>query len=79
MKSYVRYGSSPRGAQAILLAGKVAALRAGRYNVSFGDLRDAAYPALRHRILMNFEAEADNVLSDDIISAILESLETPSQ
>ena len=79
VNSYVRYGSSPRGAQALLLAGKVSALRAGRYNVSFGDLRDAAYPALRHRVLLNFEAEADNVTSDDVIAAILESVETPTQ
>lgn len=79
VKSYVRFGSSPRGAQALLLAGKVSALRAGRYNVSFGDLREAAYPALRHRILLNFEAEADGITSDGVIKSILDTLGTPSQ
>ena len=79
VNTYVRFGSSPRGAQALLLAGKVSALRAGRYNVSFEDLRKAAHPALRHRILLNFEAEADNVSSDAVIDSILETLETPTQ
>src|SRR5690606_17606936 len=63
VNNYVRYGSSPRGAQALLLAGKVNALREGRYNVSFEDIRKAALPALRHRVLLNFEAEADGVRS----------------
>ena len=79
VNEYVRFGSSPRGAQALLLAGKVAALRAGRYNVSFEDFRQAAHPALRHRVLLNFEADADNISSDAVIDAILETLETPSQ
>ncbi len=79
VNAYVRFGSSPRGAQALLLAGKVSALRAGRYNVSFEDLRQAAHPALRHRILLNFEAEADNVSSDDVVDNILDTLETPKQ
>lgn len=79
VNEYVRFGSSPRGAQALLLAGKVAALRAGRYNVSFEDLRQAAHPALRHRVLLNFEAEADNVRSDDVIDSILDTLKTPNQ
>ena len=78
VKLYVRYGSSPRGAQALLLAGKVAALRAGRYNVSFEDLRKAALPALRHRVLLNFEAEAEGVTSDEVVTSILNTLETPS-
>ena len=55
---YVRYGSSPRGAQAIILTAKALALMAGRYNVSREDIRQAALPALRHRILLNYEAEA---------------------
>jgi len=69
---YVRFGSSPRGAQALLLAGKVSALRAGRFNVSFDDVRQAAQPALRHRVLLNFEAEADGVPSDSVVSDVLD-------
>ncbi|HQH67805.1 MAG TPA: AAA family ATPase, partial [Candidatus Hydrogenedentes bacterium] len=61
VRQYVRYGSSPRGAQALLLAGKVNALRAGRFNVSFNDIQKTAHSALRHRVLLNFEAEADGV------------------
>ena len=71
---YVRFGSSPRGAQALLLAGKVNALRDGRFNVSFEDIGKAALSALRHRVLLNFEAEADAVNSDQIISDILETV-----
>ena len=79
VNAYVRFGSSPRGAQALLLAGKVSALRAGRYNVSFEDLRQAAHPALRHRVLLNFEAEADQINSDGVIDSILETLEAPKE
>ena len=68
---YVRFGSSPRGAQALMLAGKVSALRAGRFNVSFDDIASWARAALRHRILLNFEAEADGVSSDQIVEDIL--------
>jgi MoxR-like ATPase len=71
VKSYVRFGSSPRGAQAMLLAGKVNALREGRFNVSFGDVQKAAHMTLRHRILLNFEADADAVNSDQVIEEIL--------
>lgn len=67
---YVRYGSSPRGAQAVILAAKVLALVAGRFNVSHEDIRAAALPALRHRILLNYEAEADGITSDSVITAI---------
>jgi MoxR-like ATPase len=67
---YVRYGSSPRGAQAVIMAAKVLALMAGRYNVSHEDIRAAALPALRHRILLNYEAEADGVSSDSVVAAI---------
>ncbi|MDX9974032.1 MAG: MoxR family ATPase, partial [FCB group bacterium] len=73
---YVRYGSSPRGAQALLLGGKVNALRSGRFNVSFDDIKSAAVPALRHRVLLNFEADADRVTSDDILSDILRHIPT---
>ena len=53
---YLRYGSSPRGGQVLMLAGKVRALIEGRYNVSFEDIQYALYPALRHRLILNFEA-----------------------
>jgi MoxR-like ATPase len=72
VKKYVRFGSSPRGAQAMLLGAKVAALRAGRFSPSFEDVRAVAAPALRHRILINFEGETDAVGSDQIVAALLE-------
>ena len=74
VNTYVRFGSSPRGAQALLLAGKVNALRDGRFNVSFGDVRAAALQAFRHRILMNFEAEADDLSSEAIVQDLLEQV-----
>ena len=72
VNKYVRFGSSPRGAQALLLAGKVNALRAGRYNVSFADIQKAALPALRHRVLMNFEADADGVDSNQVVADVMD-------
>jgi len=74
-KRYVRYGSSPRGAQAMILSAKVRALMAGRANVSFGDLKTLAAPSLRHRLVMNFEGEAEGIDSDTIVQNVLE--ETP--
>jgi MoxR-like ATPase len=74
VNKYVRFGSSPRGAQALLLAGKVHALRDARFNVSFDDIRNAALPALRHRVLLNFEAEADGVSSDQVVQDILANI-----
>ena len=71
-KRYVRYGSSPRGAQAMLTAAKVSALFDGRFNVSSDDIRKTARPALRHRIILNFEGEAEGVQSDAIIEEILD-------
>lgn len=68
---YIRYGSSPRGAQAIIQAGKVRALMEGRYNVSFDDIRAVAYPALRHRIFLNFEAMAEGLDTDGVIDEII--------
>lgn len=69
---YIRYGSSPRGAQSLILASKVFALLDGRYNVSREDVQRAAKPALRHRILLNFEAEADGIDSDQIIERLMD-------
>jgi MoxR-like ATPase len=75
VNKYVRFGSSPRGAQALLLAAKVNALRDGRYNVSFSDIERAVLPALRHRVLLNFEAEADNITSDQVLTGLIASVE----
>ena len=69
---YIRYGSSPRGAQALALAGKVHALLDGRFNVSFDDIKSVAKPSLRHRIILNFEGEAEAVDPDTIIDDVLE-------
>ena len=73
---YIRCGASPRAAQALVLAGKVKALTDGRYNVSYRDIEDAALPALRHRILLNFEAEADRVDPDALVQDILKRVPT---
>jgi MoxR-like ATPase len=74
VRRFVRYGASPRGAQALVLAAKVRALLEGRYNVSFDDIRRSALPALRHRILLNFEGHAEGVRTDDLVQEIRESL-----
>jgi MoxR-like ATPase len=74
VKKYVRFGSSPRGAQAVLLGAKVRALRAGRFSPSFEDVRQTAPQALRHRLLLNFEGEADGVEADDLLGGLLQSL-----
>ena len=68
---YVRAGASPRGAQALILAGKVRALLEGRYNVSFEDIRAVYFPAMRHRVLLNFEAQAEGIAADTILASIL--------
>ncbi len=67
---YVRYGSSPRGAQTLILGGKVRALLDGRFNVSMEDIRALLLPALRHRIILNFEAQADGRTTDDLLDEI---------
>ena len=69
---YVRYGASPRGVQALILAGKVRALLDERYHVSFGDVTEAVLPGLRHRVLLNFEGQAEGVRNDDVLRRILE-------
>jgi len=71
VKKFVRYGSSPRGAQSLVLAAKVAALVDGRFNAGFQDVKAAAHPALRHRILLNFEGEAEGIKIEKVIDAIL--------
>ena len=74
VKRYVRTGASPRGVQAMLLAAKISALFAGRFAASIDDVKEAAAPALRHRILLSFEGEAEGVRPDSVIAEILERL-----
>jgi MoxR-like ATPase len=74
VNQYARYGASPRGAQALVLGAKITALLAGRYNVSFDDVTAVAPAALRHRLLLNFEGQAEGVKTDDIIGHLLESV-----
>jgi MoxR-like ATPase len=69
---YLRWGASPRAAQAVALASKVRALLEGRYNVSFEDVRRVYLPALRHRVIPNFEAQAEEVEADAVLLDILE-------
>ncbi len=74
VKRFVKFGSSPRGAQALLLAGKIRALFEGRFAASLDDIRAVALPALRHRVLLNFEGEAEGVKTDDVLHEILKQL-----
>lgn len=74
VQQYVRLGSSPRGAQALVLAGKIRALLEGRFNVSFEDIRTVAAPALRHRLILNFQADMEGVTPDRVIDEILKRL-----
>jgi MoxR-like ATPase len=76
VRRYVRHGASPRGLQAIVLVAKALALFAGRINVSFDDLAAAAPAALRHRLLLNFEGEAEGIDVEDLIAEVIR--ETPT-
>ncbi len=71
---YLRWGSSPRGAQTLALAAKVRALLGGRYNVSFEDVRRVYLPSLRHRVILNFEADAEGIAPDRVLLEILEQV-----
>ncbi len=71
---FVRTGASPRGAQALLLAAKISALFAGRFAASVDDVKKAALPALRHRVLLNFEGEAEGVSADDVLETLIAEL-----
>src|SRR5438445_1925736 len=75
VNQYLRFGSSPRGGQALLLAGKVRALTHGRFNVSFEDLEAVATAALRHRLILKFEAEAEGITTVHIIAQVLKEVE----
>ena len=77
VRRFVRYGCSPRGAQALLLGAKVLALLDGRFAVSCADIKEVARPALRHRLILNFEGQAEGVSPDDVIADIL--ARTPEQ
>ena len=74
VRRYVRYGASPRGAQAMILGAKVVALLDGRYNVSLEDLASMAFPALRHRLILNFEGEAEGITADEVIAEVVGSV-----
>jgi MoxR-like ATPase len=74
VQRYVRYGSSPRGAQSIILGAKINALLSGRFNVSFDDVKAIAPAALRHRLLTNFEAQAEGITTDDVIKELLSKI-----
>lgn len=74
VRQYVRYGSSPRGGQALVLGAKVNALLEGRYNVAYEDVQAVATSALRHRILLNFEGQAEGISTDDVVADLLARL-----
>jgi MoxR-like ATPase len=76
VRDYVRYGASPRGAQALIIGGKVHALLEGRFNVAFEDINAVAKSALRHRLLFNFEGLAQDISTDDVIDDLVKSVRT---
>jgi len=76
---FVRFGSSPRGVQSLVLSGKVRAMLDERYHVSFGDIKASVLPSLRHRILLNFEGQAEGVTTDDILTQILDKVSTAAE
>ncbi len=79
VRKYVRYGSSPRGGQALIMGAKVNALLQGRYNVAFDDIRTIANAALRHRLIMNFEAMAEGITADQVIADLIENVPQEAQ
>jgi MoxR-like ATPase len=78
VRDYVRYGGSPRGAQALVTGGKIYALLDGRFNVSIEDIRAVALPSLRHRIILNFEGEAEGITTEAVIRSILDAVVAPT-
>ena len=78
VKDWVSWGAGIRASQNLVLAGKVRALLRGRYNVSYGDIRALAPAVLRHRVLLNFHAEAERVTTDDVVKRLLETVPEPS-
>ncbi len=79
IKQFVRYGSSPRGAQAVVVTAKIKALLDGRYDVSYQDIAEVALPALRHRLILNFEGQAEGIAPDMLIQAILDKARQEAQ
>jgi MoxR-like ATPase len=79
VNKYVRWGSSPRGGQALALAGKIYAMLDGRYNVSFDDVKKAVMPGLRHRLLLNFEGEAEGLSTDEVLNDIIDKVTTTAE
>jgi MoxR-like ATPase len=77
VRKYVRYGGSPRGAQAMVLGSKIHALLDGRFNVAYSDVQAVAPPSLRHRIILNFEGEAEGISTDSVVRAVI--AETPTE
>jgi MoxR-like ATPase len=73
---YIAYGASPRASQYLVLGGKARAILAGRYHVDFADIKAVAHPVLRHRLVLNFHARADQVDSDKLVSRLLEAVPT---
>jgi len=71
VRRYVRYGASPRGLQSLVLGAKIRAILEGRFNVAFEDLKAVALPSLRHRVILNFEADAEGVTTDRVVSDVL--------
>jgi len=79
INKYVNFGASVRAAQSLVLASKARALMQHRYHVSFQDVQALARPILRHRILLNFQAESDKLTPDDILKRLLETLPVPRE
>jgi MoxR-like ATPase len=73
-KKYIRYGSSPRGAQALIQSGRILALMRGRWNASVDDLKVLALPCLRHRLILNFDAHAEGKTADALLTEIMGSI-----
>ncbi len=78
-RKYVRYGASPRAAQGLVLGAKVLALRSGRFAVSVDDVKAIALPVLRHRLILNFEGEAEGIDADRLLSEVMENVEASSR
>lgn len=72
MRRYVRYGASPRGLQAMIVAAKTLALLSNRHNVDHADLQTVLLPALRHHLILNFEAQAEGVAPDEILRGVIQ-------
>jgi len=76
VNQYLRFGASPRGVQAVVLSAKVRAMLDERYHVSFADVADSYLPAMRHRVLLNFEGQAEGIANDDILAEVLDRVPT---